>query len=303
MASVRERLAEGRRDVRVSDTSKWKEAGLALLFLSPSLVAFGVFAYYPFEQVVVRGLYRNNIAGDNLRYVGWSQYSDVLGGEEFRAGMLNTLEYIMWTVPTGLILGVLLAVVANRRLRGIKIFQTIFTSTVATSAAVAGFIFLALLNPIIGVVKSPALLQNPDTAMMGVSIAAIWQNLGLSFVIVLAGLQAIPKEVEEASLLDGHGPVRRFLTVTLPLISPVLLFLLVVLVINGFQAFALIDALTIPRGGPNGATETVVFKVFENRTPDRLGVGSVMSVGLFVVTFVVTLLQFTILERRVHYGD
>jgi sn-glycerol 3-phosphate transport system permease protein len=139
--------------------------------------------------------------------------------------------------------------------------------------------------------------------MIGVAIASSWQTLGLSFVIVLAGLQAIPREVEEASMLDGHGPLRRFFRVTLPLISPVLMFLLVILVVNAFQAFAQIDALTKPAGGPDGATETIVFKIFENRTPDRLGDGSIMSVGLFAVTFVVTLAQFLFLERRVHYGE
>ncbi len=302
MTAVRDGLrdAEG---TRVSDTAKWKEAGLAALFLAPSILVFATFFYYPFEQVVLRGFYRNNIAGDNMRWVGPSQYRDVLTGDEFRDGIFHSFQFMFLTVPLGLLLGIVLAVVANRQLRGIKIFQTIFTSTVATSAAVAGFIFLALLNPTIGVITSPDLLNDPDTAMIGVAIASVWQTLGLSFIIVLAGLQAIPKEVEEASLLDGHGPIRRFFTVTMPLISPVLLFLLVVLVINALQAFALIDALTQPAGGPNGSTETIVFKIFENRTPDRIGDGSVMSVGMFVVTFLVTLAQFTFLERRVHYGD
>lgn len=302
MATVRSELAKAR-GARVSDTSRWREAGLALLFLAPSIVAFVIFFYYPFEQLVLRGLYRNNIAGDNLRYVGAGQYGDVLGGDDFRQGVWHSIQFLIYTVPVGLLMGTVLAVVANRRLRGIKIFQTIFTSTVATSTAVAGFIFLALLNPSIGLIKSPDLLSQPSTAMFGVALVSMWQNLGLSFVIVLAGLQAIPQEVEEASTLDGHGPLRRFFRVTLPLISPVLLFLLVVLVINAFQAFAQIDAVTRPSGGPNGATETVVFKIFENRTPDRLGEGSVMSVGFFVITFLVTMGQFSFLERRVHYGE
>ncbi len=282
---------------------RWKEAGLAALFLSPSIAVFAVFFYYPFEQLVLRGLYRNNIAGDNLRYVGWSQYTDVLGGEEFREGICNSFLFLVYTVPVGLLLGILLAVLANRRLRGIKVFQTIFTSTVATSTAVAGFIFLAVINPTIGVIKSPDLLADPDTAMVGVALASTWQTLGVAFVIVLAGLQAIPPEVEEASQLDGHGALRRFFTVTLPLISPVLLFLLIYLVINAIQAFAIIDALTQPAGGPDGSTETIVFKIFENRTPDRLGAGSVQSVGLFVLSFLVALGQFAILDKRVHYGE
>lgn len=302
MTAIRAQLS-GAKTAKASDTSKWREGGLAALFLAPSLVVFAIFFYYPFEQLILRGLYRNNIAGDNLRYVGWGQYRDVLGGSEFRDGLWHSFQFLLFTVPPGLILGIGLALLANRQLRGIKVFQTIFTSTVATSTAVAGFIFLAVLNPTIGVLKSPRLLDDPDRAMAGVAIASTWQTLGVAFVIVLAGLQAIPREVEEASQLDGHSPFRRFFTVTLPLLSPVLLFLLIYLVINAIQAFAIIDALTQPAGGPDGSTETLVFKIFENRTPDRLGDGSIMSVGLFVVSFVVTMVQFTILERRVHYGE
>jgi sn-glycerol 3-phosphate transport system permease protein len=116
---------------------------------------------------------------------------------------------------------------------------------------------------------------------------------------VLAGLQAIPDEVVEAATLDGYGPLRRLLRITLPLISPVLLFLLVVLVIFGFQAFAQVDIIT--QGAPAGATETLVFKINRLTRPDNIGIGAVYSVGLFAITFVVTALQFLILERRVHY--
>jgi sn-glycerol 3-phosphate transport system permease protein len=136
-------------------------------------------------------------------------------------------------------------------------------------------------------------------AMFAVAIPSIWQNLGLSFVIVLAGLQAVPDEVLEAATLDGYGPVRRLLRITLPLISPVLMFLVVVLVIFGLQAFAQIDILT--GGDPAGATETMVFKINRLNRPDNIGIGAVYSVGLFGVTLVATALQFLILERRVHY--
>jgi sn-glycerol 3-phosphate transport system permease protein len=187
------------------------------------------------------------------------------------------------------------------------VFQAIFSSTIATSAAVASVVFLVLINQQIGVYQGgvpgfgdQSILENPSTAMFGVSLSSIWQNLGLSFVIVLAGLQAIPQEIEEAATLDGYGPVRRFLRVTLPMISPVLMFLVVVLVIFALQAFAPIEFLT--NGGPAQSTETLVYKIFQRQTPDKMGEGAVLSVGLFGVTFLVTLAQFLLLERRVHYG-
>jgi sn-glycerol 3-phosphate transport system permease protein len=165
---------------------------------------------------------------------------------------------------------------------------------------VASVLFFVLLNSQNGVLKVNW-LNDPDLALFGVSLSSVWQNLGLSFIIVLAGLQTVPTELMEAATLDGYGPVRRFFRVTLPLISPVLLFLIVVLVVFALQAFAQIELIS--RGGPNGHSETLVYKIFQRQTPNRLGEGSVMAVGLFVVTFVVTLGQFAILDRRVHYGD
>ena len=294
-------------DATVSDTGRLREALTAVAFIAPSLVVFWAFFFYPFEQVVLRGLYRNNASGTNLRWVGWEQYGDVLTGNEFRDGLWHSAQFVLFTVPAGLLLGTVLAVAANRRLRGIKIFQTIFSSTIATSTAVASVVFLVLINQQIGVYQGgvpgfgeQAILENPSTAMFGVALSAIWQNLGLSFVIVLAGLQAIPQEVDEAATLDGYGPVRRFVRITLPMLSPVLLFLVVVLVIFALQAFAPIELLT--SGGPARSTETLVYKIFQRQTPDLLGEGAVLSVGLFGVTFLVTLGQFLLLERRVHYG-
>ncbi|MET0728851.1 MAG: sugar ABC transporter permease [Acidimicrobiales bacterium] len=306
MARVTELLGGGP-EGRVTDSGRLREAFIAVLFLAPSLVVFVAFFFYPFQQLILRGLYRNNSAGTNLRYVGWSQYSDVLTAAPFREGLWHSIQYVIFTVPAGLLLGTVLAVAANRRLRGIKVFQAVFSSTIATSAAVSAVVFLVLINQQIGVYRGgvpgfgdQAILENPSTAMFGVSLSSIWQNLGLSFVIVLAGLQAIPDEVDEAATLDGYGPVRRFMRITLPMISPVLMFLVVVLVIFALQAFAPIEFLT--NGGPAQSTETLVYKIFQRQTPDKMGEGAVLSVGLFGVTFLVTLAQFLLLEKRVHYG-
>jgi len=280
-----------------------KESGLALAFLAPSLVVFGVFFFYPIVRIVYWGFYQQNRLGTEMRWVGWSQYQDVLTGSAFLDALKATLLYALYTVPAGLILGVLLAVVAHRQLKGIKVFQTIFSSTVATSVAVASVVWIVLINPTVG--KLPVdWLQNPSLgiggALFGVAVSSIWQNIGLTFIIVLAGLQAVPDELLEAATVDGMSATRRFFTVTLPLLAPTLLFLVVVLTVFAFQAFAQIDILT--EGGPAGSTETLVYKIFQSQAPSDLGVGSVMAVGLFVITFVVALSQFLILDRRVHYG-
>lgn len=280
-----------------------KESGLALAFLAPSLIIFGAFFFYPIIRIVYWGFYQQNRLGTEMRWVGWTQYQDVLTGDDFLDGLKTTLLYVVYTVPAGLILGVALAMVAHRKLKGIKVFHTIFSSTVATSVAVASVIWLVLINPTQGYFPVDW-LSDPSRgiggALFGVSISSIWQNLGLTFIIVLAGLQAVPDELMEAATVDGMSATRRFFTVTLPLLTPTLLFLVVVLTVFAFQAFAQIDILT--SGGPAGSTETLVYKIFQNQAPSDLGVGSVMAVGLFVITFVVALAQFLILERRVHYG-
>lgn len=276
-----------------------KDSALALAFLGPSLVVFVMFAFYPFIRTIENGLRRPNYLGTSYKYVGVQQYVDVLTGSDFRNGLVHTLIYVVCSVPAGLILGTLLAVAADRKIRGIRFFQTIFSSTIATSVAVSSLIFFFLINKQIGVFQVDW-LSNPHTVLPAISLTSIWQNLGLSFVIVLAGLQAVPTEVLEAATLDGYGPIRRFFKVTLPLLSPVLLFLVVVLVIYAFQVYAQIEFLS--NGGPAGASETLLFKIFKYRDSDP-GVASVMAVGLFAVTFVVTMIQFSLLNRRVHYAS
>jgi sn-glycerol 3-phosphate transport system permease protein len=276
-----------------------KETGMALLLLAPSIAVFVAFFYRPFLNLLNWGTFESRANGAYFEEVGLRQYREQLTSDDFREGLWHSVQFVLYTVPAGLVLGILLAVAAHRRLRGIKAFQGIFSSTLASSVAVTSVIFFYLLNPVVGIFQVDW-LTNPDWAMFAISLSSIWQNMGLSFIIVLAGLQNVPDEVVEAATLDGYGPVRRLLRITLPLISPVLLFLLVVLVIFGLQAFAQVDILT--GGGPAGATETLVFKINRLVRPDNIGIGAVYSVGLFFVTLVVTAAQFVILERRVHYA-
>lgn len=277
-----------------------KDTGLALLLLAPALVGFVAFAYWPFVRLLQWGTFKSVHNGQSYRSVGLSQYVDVLTGSDFRDGLWHSVQFLLYTVPASLVIGVLLAVAADRKLRGIRVFQTIFASTIASSTAVAAVAFFFLLNPVLGVFRVDW-LNDPHMAMFGVALPNIWQNAGASFVIVLAGLQAIPEEIIEATRLDGYGPVRRLLRIILPLISPVLMFLVVILSIGGLQAFAEVDVLTA--GGPSRSTETLLYKVVQDNHPATMMVGSVLAIGLFVVTSVVTFVQFTLLEKRVHYGN
>jgi sn-glycerol 3-phosphate transport system permease protein len=285
-------------------SGKVKDSVLAYVFLAPALITFAVFAYYPLYRLFWYAThYQSRFRNRPAEWVGGQQLVDTLTGEDFRSGLAHSGTYMLYTVPLGLVLGVLLAVAAHRRLKGIKVFQTIFSSTVASSVAVAAVIFFTLVNPEVGYFKDvPWLsLTQPRSALFAVSLSSVWQNLGLTFIIVLAALQAVPEELNEAALLDGFGPVRRFLRVTVPLISPALMFLAIVLVVNALQAYAQIELLT--QGGPGNATETLLYKIADPRGIRSIGTRASLSIGLFVLTAGVAGVQYSLLSKRVHYGE
>ena len=283
---------------------KVKDALLGYAFLVPALIVFSVFAYYPLSRLFfyathAQSRFRNRPAS----WVGAEQLTDTLTGKDFISGLTHSGLYVVYTVPLGLILGVLLATATHRRLKGIKIYQLIFSSTVASSVAVASVIFFTLINPEIGYFRSvPWLsLTNSTSALFAVSLSSVWQNLGLTFIVVLAALQTVPDELIEAATLDGYSAARRFFRITVPMISPALLFLAIVLVVNALQAYAQIEILT--QGGPSGSTETLLYKIADPRGVRSLGVKASLSLGLFVLTAVVAGVQYSIMSKRVHYGD
>jgi ABC-type sugar transport system permease subunit len=292
--------------------SRLKDTGTALLLLAPSLVLFGLFVFYPLGRAAFLGLHQNDFFGGNRIYIGFQQYVDVFQSDAFRSSLGTTIRFTLLTVPAGLILGLGLAVLADKALRGMGFFRTVFSSTIATSVAVASLMFLVLLNPSIGVLtkmlpfdvlKNPGLLQDPDTALFAVALTTVWQNLGLTFIVMSAGLQSIPTDLREAALIDGARPWRSFTNVTLPLLSPTLLFVAVVLTINAFQSYGQIDLLT--EGGPGDRTQVLVYSIYGTTSliANNEGVQSATAVLLFLIVLVLSIVQFTFLDRRVHYGD
>lgn len=282
----------------------------AVVFLAPAFAAFALWVFYPLGRTVWLGTQRSDPFGLRTEYVGFDQYREVLESSHFHNSLKVTFAFIAISVPIALVLGLGLAVLANAQLRGMRVFRTIFTSTVASSVAVSALLWVVLLQPSVGIVnqflekigREPVdFLNDPDRALFAVSATTIWQNLGIVFVTVIAGLQAVPDELHEAARVDGHGVWSRFRNVTVPMISPTLLFTTVVLTIRSFQTFGEIDLLT--QGGPNERTNTLTYSlfttVFKERDP---GAGAALAVVLFVIILVLTLIQFRLLERRVHYA-
>ena len=292
--------------------SRVREWLLALLFLAPSIVILGVFVFYPLGRTMWLGLYRGGGFGGAKTYVGFEQYWEVFQSNEFRHSLSVSFVFTLLTVPTGLIIGLGLAVLADKHLRGMRIFRTVYSSTVATSVAVASLVWLVLLQPQIGVLtnilpfsvlKDPGLLQSPTWALPALSIVSVWANAGFTFIIMTAGLQSIPRDLYESAFVDGAGGWRRFTNVTVPLLGPTLLFAFVVLTVRALQTYAEIDIMT--GGGPQGDdTTTVTYLIYGRNSVIAFDTGLQASVAvlLFVVMLIVSLIQFRGLERRVHYG-
>ena len=285
-----------------------KEMSLAYLLLLPSLVIFAVFVFYPFFRNFYLGLYRTPpFPGLPKHWVGLDQYREVLSSSDFLNSLKTTVAFAIMTVPAGIALGLGLAMLAHQQLKGIAIYRTIFSSTVATSVAVASVIFGTLFNPVVGLLPwiginpRPPILDNPDLALPAVAVITIWQTLGLTFILMSSGLQAIPEELNEAAEVDGASALRRFWQVTLPMLSPTIFFAVIVGSIFAFQTFGQIDLLT--QGGPLRRTNVLTYSIYTTlRQQNNDGKAAVLAVALFFITLTLTLVQTRVLERRVHYG-
>ncbi|MGD9704561.1 MAG: carbohydrate ABC transporter permease [Acidimicrobiia bacterium] len=293
------------------------DTAIAAAMLLPSFAVLATFILYPLGKAVWLGHQRCDSQGNRCRSNGWDQYVDVLRSEEFQQALWVTVKFALLTVPIGLALGIGLAVLADRHLRGIGFFRTVFSSTVATSVAVASLMWLFLLQPSIGVLanvgwfgdlfpvaKNPGLLRDPGTALSSIAVSSIWANLGFTFVIVTAGLQGIPKDLHESAFVDGAGGWTRFTNVTLPMLAPTLLFTTVVLTSRAFQAYGEVDLLTQGGPRPQDSTTTLTYLIYgqESLIRNNDGLQAASAVLLFVVLLVLSALQFRGLERRVHYG-
>ncbi|HEU4841974.1 MAG TPA: sugar ABC transporter permease [Ilumatobacteraceae bacterium] len=305
------------RVVAVSRGSRWRDLPVGLLMVAPSAVILGLFVVYPLVEAIWLGHMRCDALGQNCVSNGWDQYVDVARSNEFVDAFWVTVKFALLTVPTGLVLGIALAVLADKFLRGLAVFRFIFTSTIATSVAVASLMWLFLLQPDIGVlsnigwladlfpvIKSPGLLRDPDTALMSVAASSVWASLGFTFVLVTAGLQGIPQDLHEAASVDGAGGIRRFWSITLPMLGPTLLFVVIILSTRAFQAYGEIDLLT--RGGPRpeNSTTTITYVIYgtDSIITNDIGLQSAVAVLLFGVMLVLSAVQLIGIGRRVHYA-
>ena len=285
--------------------SRW----LPYALIAPQMAITLVFFFLPAGQAVYQSLQVQDAFGISTQFVWFDNFKDLFRNDEYLASFRVTAVFSTLVAVLGLSISLLLAVFADRVIRSATIYKTLLIWPYAVAPAIAAVLWLFLFNPTLGIVAHwlknfgipwDPLLDGTDALIM-VVVAAIWKQISYNFLFFLAGLQSIPKSLIEAAAIDGAGPVRRFVTIVFPLLSPTTFFLLVVNIIYAFiETFAIIDAAT--GGGPGQATQILVYKVYADGFKGLdLGSSYAQSVVLMVILISLTVVQFRYVERKVQY--
>ncbi len=291
---------------------KWKKIkkySKGYLFLLPNFLGFFFFMLIPIFMGA--GISLTDYDGfKQLNFVGLENYMNLFKDEYFIVSLKNNFLYTAVTVPGTVIIAILLAVALNSEIKGHQIFKTFFFFPSISSMVAVGIVWAVLFNPsrgpingfleFIGIDTPPLWLASTDTALWSVMIVAIWKQVGYYMVMVLAGLQSIPKQLYEAADIDGANKVVKFFKITLPMLSPITFMVTILTIISSFQVFDLINVMT--KGGPGRATNVLVYRIYqEGFNYMRYGYASAMAYFLFVIILIITLIQFRGQKKWVNY--
>jgi sn-glycerol 3-phosphate transport system permease protein len=285
--------------------SRW----LPYALIAPQIAITLIFFFIPAGQAIYWSTLVQDAFGTTTQFVGLDNFRELFADADYLAAFKVTAIFSVLVAGLGLLISLILAVFADRVIRGATVYKTFLIWPYAVAPAVAAVLWLFLFNPTLGVVahalKKTGIawdpLLNGTDALIMVVIAAVWKQISYNFLFFLAGLQSIPKSLIEAAAIDVAGPVKRFVTIVFPLLSPTTFFLLVVNIVYAFfETFGIIDASTA--GGPAKATEILVFKVFNDGFKGLdLGGSSAQSVVLMAIVISLTVIQFRYVERKVQY--
>jgi sn-glycerol 3-phosphate transport system permease protein len=290
-------------------TAHFKGLMIPALLLLPQLAITFVFFYWPATQAVWQSFLIEDAFGTSTQFVWFENYRTLFFDADYYRAMGTTLVFSSLVAFLSLSIALALAVQADKAIKGAGVYKTLLIWPYAVAPAVAGVLWLFMFQPSLGIVArnirvmgidwNP--LLNGEHAMALVVMAATWKQISYNFLFFLAGLAAIPKSVIEAAAIDGAKPARRFWTIIFPLLSPTTFFLLVVnIVYVFFDTFGIID--TVTGGGPNKATETLVYKVYsDGKLGSNLGGSAAQSVILLFMVIAMTAIQFRFVERKVTY--
>ncbi|WP_454019056.1 sn-glycerol-3-phosphate ABC transporter permease UgpA [Azospirillum sp. Marseille-Q6669] len=283
---------------------------LPYLLLAPQVAVTLIFFIWPAAQALWQSVHLQDAFGLRSQFVGLENFQAVLSDPNYLETVKTTIVFSASVTLLSLVSALGLAVLADAKIRAASAYKTLLIWPYALAPAVAAVLWMFIFNPDIGILGRALnnlgyawdYRLNDGQALTMVILAASWKQVSYNFIFFLAGLQAIPRSVLEAASIDGAGAVRRFWTITFPLLSPTTFFLLVVNIVYAFfETFGTIHALT--HGGPGKATETLIFRVYQDGVVNHdLGGSSAQSVILMVIVIALTAIQFRFVERKVHYS-
>ncbi|MCC8139243.1 MAG: sugar ABC transporter permease [Lachnospiraceae bacterium] len=289
--------------------SAWKNALTVLLFVLPALIPLIIFWIYPILRSVWLSFTNWDFMTPDYDVVGLKNYISLLKDSRFYNALWNTVVFTAGTLVPTIAGGLGLALLLRKNFRGNGIFKFVLfspwiTPTVAISI-VWTWIFKAdggIANLVLGFFGLPALkwINSSSTAMLSVIIVTVWKSLGYAMIFYLSALEKVPAELYEASALDGAKPLRQFLDMTLPSISPTTFFLMIITMVNSLQAYDQIQILT--QGGPSGSTRTLLYMYYQLGFQEfKMGEATAIAVIMIIITVLLSLIQFTASKKWVHY--
>jgi sn-glycerol 3-phosphate transport system permease protein len=287
----------------------FKSWWLPWVLIAPQMAVITIFFFWPAAQTVYQSVLTQDAFGTSTTFVGAENFQRLWNDPTYLASFWTTAVFSVLVAVIGLSAALLLAVMADRVVRGATIYKTLLIWPYAVAPAVAGVLWLFMFAPSVGIV-SYALralgfdwnhLLNGNHAMALIVLAAVWKQISYNFLFFLAGLQSIPKSLIEAAAIDGARPWRRFWTIVFPLLSPTTFFLLVINIVYAFfETFAVVDTAT--NGGPGKETSILVYKVYYDAFKALdLGGSAAQSAVLMAIVIVLTVLQFRYVEKKVQY--
>jgi multiple sugar transport system permease protein len=280
-------------------------------FTAPAIALIGLFSIFPIIWSVVLSFQHNDLLTPNARWVGWANYKQLASDPVFVKAITHTLIYTSLFVPLSIAIGVLVAVAMNRQVRFMSFYRMAVFITLAISTISTAIMFLWLTDPTYGIINSAlhavgiplqGFLEDPNEALLVIVAMTVWGWLGFVVIIYLAALQGIPGELLEAASIDSASQWSIFRRITWPLLSPATLFLVVWLTINALQLFDEVYLTT--RGGPLYSTTVIVYYLFDQAFNFfRAGLAAAAAYVLFLAILVVTVIQFWLGKRLVHYSS
>lgn len=281
-----------------------KKAG-PYAYLVPALMVFALFLFYPFFKTIYLSLYKTNKMGQAKLFVGLGNYSELLKSSSFFNSLFVTAVFVLIVVSVSMLLGLVGAVLCNKTFPGIRIFSTAYALPMAIASSSAAMIFKIMLHPSIGIVNKVLGLNinwisDPKYALICVALLTAWLNSGINFLYFSAGLSNIDETIYERASVDGANSFQRFFHLTLPGLSPIMFYTLVVNIIQAFQSFGQVKVLT--QGGPGESTNLIVYSIYRDAFFNyRFGSAAAQSVILFIIIMILTLCMFRIEKKGVNY--